>query len=180
MLCSSFVTRSLTLLNHCSSSLSTLQVLSSMCFAVLFSAIEECDADILISMVALLLLSGRLSLFSNALDSFLSHSLFFSGSFWLVLFAGFEFLSFPFSLWKIHTFNIYVSRFCPFGSLKLEEIKIMKLRDWQSISYSAQSCLLPFPLLSQSRHSAVQSRNRTRMLSCSARLPFNGFLICVP
>lgn len=63
------------LLNHCSSSLSTLQVLSSMCFAVLFSATEEYDADILISMVALLLLSGKLSLFSNALNSFLSHSL---------------------------------------------------------------------------------------------------------
>lgn len=69
-------------LKHCPSSLSALQVLSSICFATLLSAVEEYDADILFSIVVPLLLLGKLRLFSNSLNSFLSYLLSFSDSFW--------------------------------------------------------------------------------------------------
>lgn len=74
--------QTLTLLKHCSSSLLTLCVSSNTCFVLLFSTVEEYNADILISMVVPLLLLGRLRQFSNTLNSFLNHSFFFSDSFW--------------------------------------------------------------------------------------------------
>lgn len=49
---------------------------------LLFSIVEEYNPDISISTVVPLLLLGRLRQFSNTLNSFLNHSLFFSGSFW--------------------------------------------------------------------------------------------------